>query len=620
MRFHLFRFAAILAALLLSAGSVRAQAPQNSRITQIEEQIASTKTLMAEATNEVERAQWSQRVALLEQDRESVRRRLALEEKEKALTAEQRRRSVTAITEALQAVDINTTPFATVAKQLNQTIRDLRATRVETEDLRRELEKNPAENSERMAEVDMRLRNQDEEIRARQHERDAAELRIRLGQEASRIDEIVRSMPVNPRPSIRVVMDKRHYLATETKQLADATSTLEVLGQRRDEVSAAVTLTGEKVSHTDQEIAILQKKKEVMGAKSESRHMLFVTLTEKRLLSVRLESEKQHLAAVEDAHAVASQLRDLYEKEVIFLREDYAALLQNYWHLLLVPIGTIAFLIVLKTLISRMVLPIFYHRDNLFVSRRLAQYLLVLAIILTLSLFFLEDLKQVATVLGIASAAVVIALQDMCAAFAGWFVIVAGRKFVIGDRVEIDGHRGDIIDIQLLRTTLLEVNNWLGVDEATGRVMVIPNNFVFKTQVFNYTHVHPFVWSKVDITVTFETPAAEAGALLLKVLAEETKEQLEEAERASHEMERRYGVPDTDYRPKMFSIIEDSGVTFRLVYVSHYRKCSSTRTKLNTRILAEFAKDPRMQLAYPTQRHIPTPENGVLKVKVEGKS
>jgi small-conductance mechanosensitive channel len=614
------RSAVVLSALLLTLATTRVPAEENSRITQIETQIASTKTLMAEATNDVERAQWSQRVALLEQDLESVRRRLTLEEKEKALVAEHRRRSSTALTEALQAVDINTAPFAGQAKKLNQVIRQLRADRVESEAVRADLQKNSAENSERIADVDMRLRNQDEEIRARQYERDTAELRVRLGAEANRIDEAFRSLPVNPRPSIRLIFEKRRYLDAETKQLADSAVVLDVVRQRHNEISAAVTLTGEKLSHSDQEIAILQKKKEVMGAKSESRHMLYVTVTEKRLLSARLESEQQQLTAVEDLRGVASQLRDLYEKEVNVLREDYAALLQHYWRLLLVPIGTIAILSVLRLLISRLVLPLFYHRDNLFVARRLAQYLLVLAVILTLALFFLEDLKQVATVLGIASAAVVIALQDMCSAFAGWFVIVAGRKFVIGDRVEIDGHRGDIIDIQLLRTTLLEVNNWLGVDEATGRVVVIPNNFVFKTQVFNYSHVHPYVWNKVDITVTFETPAADAQALLLNVLTEETKEELAEGERASHEMERRYGVPDTDYKPKMFSFIEDSGVTFRLIYVSHYRKSSSTRNRLNARIIAEFAKDPRMQFAYPTQRHIPTPEHGVLRAKMEGKA
>ena len=215
-------------------------------------------------------------------------------------------------------------------------------------------------------------------------------------------------------------------------------------------------------------------------------------------------------------------------------------------------------------------------------------------------------IKQVATVLGIASAAVVIALQDLCSAFAGWFVIVGSRKFVVGDRVEIDGMRGDIIDIQLLRTTLVEVNNWLGVDEPTGRVVLIPNNFVFKTKVFNYSHVHPFIWNKVDITVTYETPALEAHTLLRRILEEETTDEFKKAQKGASAMETKYGVLDTVYQPKTYMFIADSGVMFSLVYCCHYRDNGATRNRINKRIVEEFAKDPRMQLAYPTHREVRT--------------
>jgi hypothetical protein len=71
-------------------------------------------------------------------------------------------------------------------------------------------------------------------------------------------------------------------------------------------------------------------------------------------------------------------------------------------------------------------------------------------------------------------------------------------------------------------------------------------------------------------------------------------------------MERVYGVQDTVYEPKVFSVISDSGVLFRLLYVSHYRRVSSTRSRINARIIAEFEADKRMALAYPTHREIRT--------------
>jgi small-conductance mechanosensitive channel len=286
----------------------------------------------------------------------------------------------------------------------------------------------------------------------------------------------------------------------------------------------------------------------------------------------------------------------------------------------LLPIGSILLLVASYLLFSRLLVPRFLVRDRQVVGRRMAGYLCSFIGLVVVVTFFFEDLRSVATILGIASAAVVIALQDMCSAFAGWFVIMSGRKFAVGHRVEIDGHRGDVIDIQLLRTTLLEVDNWLGVDEPTGRIIVVPNSFVFKSKFFNYTYLHPFVWNKLDITVTYETPASEAQALLLRVLEEETREDFAAARAASNTMEHRYGIPDATYQPKIFSYIADSGVQFRLLFVTHYKRISSTRTRINTRIIQEFAKDPRLQFAYPTERHIPTPENGALRVAVEKNS
>jgi small-conductance mechanosensitive channel len=237
----------------------------------------------------------------------------------------------------------------------------------------------------------------------------------------------------------------------------------------------------------------------------------------------------------------------------------------------------------------------------------MAGYLVFLLVLLVLSVFFLEDIKAIATVLGIAGAALVIALQDLCSSFAGWFVIVASGKVKVGDRIEIDGHLGDVIDIQLLRVTLIEVNNWLGIDEPTGRIVVVPNSFIFKSKVLNYSHVHPYIWSRLDITVTFETPAAEAQELLSRILTEETREEFAKAAHAATDMERRYGIADTTYQPKVYSTIADSGVTFSLLYVSHYRQRTAARNRLNERIVAEFGKRPHCAFAYPTERHIPTP-------------
>jgi len=609
------RLAVILLLFTLAAlFTLPAFTDDDPRLEQIRQEMEATRKFIAESTNVSEKTQWGNKLTVLEQDLENTKRRQELEEKEQALQAASKRQAGIVLQEALRAVEGDTVGPSDQVKRLDRVLRDLKITRGGLEERRIIFEENPAENLERITDIGLRLRNLDEEIVARSMERDAAEWSLRLANAAVRIDEVIRNMPMNPEPSIRLLLEKRRYLAGERKKLEDLVATLEVTEQRKAGVETGLAVSKDKLSQVDAELVLLEKKRLIMTSRAEYRRLFYAASTEKKLLAQRVQSQEQQVVAITESVRLARQLKDIFDKELVVLDADYATVRSNYKRQLMVPVFAIAGLVALKMVLSLAVFPLFLKRDNLFVARRMSSYLLVLLIILTLALFFLEDLKQVATVLGIASAAIVIALQDLCAGVAGWFVIIGSRKFSIGDRVEIDDQRGDVIDIQLLRTTLLEVNNWLGVDQPTGRVVLIPNNFVFKSKVFNYSHVHPYVWSKVEITVTFETPAGEAQALLFQILEEETRGEFEEAKWAASKMEKTYGIADTVYQPKIYSVIADSGILFRLIYCCHYRKMSSVRNRINERILAEFDRDKRMQFAYPTQRMIPTPEEGGFPV------
>lgn len=255
-------------------------------------------------------------------------------------------------------------------------------------------------------------------------------------------------------------------------------------------------------------------------------------------------------------------------------------------------------------MLSRVVFPLRYKNEELFLARRVSFYGAIFLGLVIVAFGSIDDLRLLATTVGVASAGVVIALQDVMTSMFGWCVIMLGRKFTLGDRLEIDGARGDVLDIQLLRTTLVELNNWLGVDQPTGRVFTVPNNFVFKSKVYNYSHGHPYIWGVVDVTVTYSTPVASALALFEKVLTEETSEAFAEARTAAREMVRRYGVEDADYRPKIYTRIADSGVTFSLLYVSHFRGSSAMRNRINRRLISELETREHIRLAYPTPQLI----------------
>ena len=617
MKGHSIGWKLCCAVTLMLALAYGAADPAADRLPQIQEQITEAQTLIAEATNAVERAHWQERLSLLEQDRTNIEQRLVLDAKERTLAERQARQAGARLRETLRAISTDVNAPSNELFRIDTGLRRLKTQRIELEKSWRELATATQTNAEQMADLDQQLRVADDEITARDLEREVAETRAHLVTEASRIDEALRNAELNPAVSLRLLREKHARLSLTLKGRRDAEDLVALNRLRREGIAAALALSHEKVTHLDAEQALINKKNTGVKGWFKNVPMFFTGNAERKYLSKRLQFQQQQATAMEDIIGLNTKLHDLLDCEAACLQEEHAALLARFEQRLFWPAGILSGLLAIYLLFSRVLVPRVMVKDHQIVGRRVTGYLCSFAALVALVTFFFEDLRSVATILGIASAAVVIALQDMCSAFAGWFVIMSGHKFAVGHRVEIDGQRGDVIDIQLLRTTLVEINNWLGVDEPTGRILVVPNSFVFRSKFFNSTYLHPFVWSKIDITVTYETPASEAEALFRRVLEEETREEFDAAREAAKSLEHTYGVADAVYQPKLYVYIADSGLQYRLVFCSHCRHIGATRNRLNARIVREFEANPRLQFAYPTERHIPTPEKGGLHVALD---
>jgi len=475
------------------------------------------------------------------------------------------------------------------------------------------------------------------------HIQETEELRIRLAQEARRIEELRSLLDTNTQVALRLIHEKTRQINQSKRNYDDFKLMAKEIRARMTTAETAIGIAEERLARLDKNIDILvdrlkveeqlggirgkakQKRmiEKLFGSKSEGQKRLEdlaeKARDERAVQAERIEHLRAQHAPLEEALGLALLACNLYEAEGAFLLEQLSTMQRRFFRRIVLPFGIVFGVLISYLLLSHLVLPPLCRRENLFVARRLGGYTATLLIVIVLVVFFLEDLKAIVTVLGIVGAAVIIALQDLCSAFAGWFVITASRKFHIGDRVEIDDLRGEVIDIQILRTTLAELNNWLGVDEPTGRTLIIPNSFIFKSHVYNYSHVHPFIWGKADVTVTFETPQQEAYDMLMRCLTEETEESFAAAARAGKLMEEHYGTEHAVYTPRIHTVIADCGICFSLFYVSHYRRFSSTKDKIMKRVVMEFDKSDTLNFAYPTERHIPTPPaNAVPKPLVDG--
>ncbi|MBN1268434.1 MAG: mechanosensitive ion channel [Kiritimatiellae bacterium] len=616
--------------VLVARPASAADADKDPRVRAAVREVGLATAILADVTNDTDRLLWQKRVELAQKQLDSMRHLVELEEREKTFARQRRTRTDYKLREALVEIETSAEDAQRAIDQKNNEIRRLKTVRGDLEDKLAGAADESDQAVKARAEAETGIRTLDAEIQARTLERQAAEQRLRFAQEGTRIEKCLGELDLNPRPTIRLLHQKMQDLAVARKQRDEIQAYRQDLTNQLAGTAAALQLAEERFTHVDQEISILAgrygvEKMMKVPPEQKAKHaervgrlrlMLSVAESEKILMKDHIKHLRAQCDALSDNIALAGRGWDLLDAEAAFRETDLASLKARYYRRIVAPLMAVGGLILLYVLLSRVLFPMFLAKDSLFVARRLGGYILLLLVTVVLVSFFLEDLKAIATVMGIVGAAIVIALQELCLSFAGWFAIVGSRKIRVGERVEIDKNRGDVIDIQILRTTLLEVNNWLGFDEPTGRVIVIPNSFIFRNHVFNYSHVHPYIWGKVEMTMTYESPPQESYDLLMNILKEETRDDFQAAAEGGRQMERSYGIEHTTYEPRIHTTIADSGVTYSVMFVTHYKRFAACRDRISSRIVREVDAHPKINFAYPTQRHIPTAEAGGFEVNV----
>lgn len=207
------------------------------------------------------------------------------------------------------------------------------------------------------------------------------------------------------------------------------------------------------------------------------------------------------------------------------------------------------------------------------------------------------------TYLGILSAGVAVALSDLLRNLAGWVYIATRRPFRIGDRVEIDGHAGDVVDVRAFRFSLLEIRNWVDADQSTGRIVHIPNGKILSEPLANFGAGFQWVWHEIPMLVTFESDWERATQMLQAALDEESPDvRSREAAEAIRRASKRYLLSFTHLTPTVYLDVKESGVQLTGRVLTDVRTRRGVTHRIWTHLLHAIAADPSVELAYPTVR------------------
>ena len=182
----------------------------------------------------------------------------------------------------------------------------------------------------------------------------------------------------------------------------------------------------------------------------------------------------------------------------------------------------------------------------------------------TLSIWF-SDPARLATAFGLISAGLAFALQQLITSIAGYFVILRGNTFTIGDRISMGGVRGDVMPTRLhpddhhgngpARRQRPRPRSWIHSRQFTGRIVSVANSKIFAEPVFNYTSDFPFIWEELSVPLHFDADSEAAEAILLEAAREHAVGRDDVDPAIRDRLAERFGMAPTDLRPRVYQRI-----------------------------------------------------------------
>ena len=228
-------------------------------------------------------------------------------------------------------------------------------------------------------------------------------------------------------------------------------------------------------------------------------------------------------------------------------------------------------------------------------ARKLVRFGIGVVVVICLAVIWRAFAGRIGVVLGLGAAGLAFAMQEVVGAIAGWFNILSGRIFRVGDRIQMGGVRGDVIDITPLRTKIMEMGtasedgSWVGGRQYTGRIVAVSNKMTFTEPVFNYSTVFGFIWEELTVPVPYEADWHRAEQILRDEVASVSA--TPGAQEAIKEMAARYPVPLADVEPRVFMRATDNWNELAARFVVPVRSARLVKDGVTRRVLDRLAAE-----------------------------
>jgi small-conductance mechanosensitive channel len=222
--------------------------------------------------------------------------------------------------------------------------------------------------------------------------------------------------------------------------------------------------------------------------------------------------------------------------------------------------------------------------------KKLINFVGYLLFVFGILFIFNTKLSGIGTALGVAGAGIAFALQEVIVSVAGYVTVFTSNFYKVGDRVKLGGIKGDVIDIGMLRTTLMEIGDWVNGDLYNGKIVRVANSFVFKEPVYNYSGDFPFLWDEITIPIKTNGDYNYAKQVFTKILEDEVGAFAKTSQVAWDKMIGSYSIENARVTPMVSMVFDENWITFTLRYVVDYKSRRGTKSILFDKILSAVNK------------------------------
>ena len=208
-------------------------------------------------------------------------------------------------------------------------------------------------------------------------------------------------------------------------------------------------------------------------------------------------------------------------------------------------------------------------------------YILIVLITIT---YFTGSIKDFGLAIGLLTAGITITLQELILSITGSFFIFFVKVFKPGDRIEINGIKGDVIDVGSIYTTMMEIGEWVSSDNYTGRIVKVSNAFVFKAPIYNYSQDFPFVWDEFNLPIRYGSDIELAKSIVITVAQKHLASYVKESLADWKVVVDKYYIEDAQVDPSLAITLTDNWIQFNLRYIVDYKKRRFTKNLLHEEI------------------------------------